>query len=132
MRDVRYVHQHFDRPAKFGWFTPHEWLLCAAAAVVTTVWWRYVSPFGFSGSATVAILLSAPLYISARLGDGRSGRNLRVRLRVTVAWWLRPERGRGGRSSMARGYVVTYRPDRTPSPRRAVHVEAPDFERLWQ
>lgn len=133
MSDVRYVHQHFDRPAKFGWFTPYEWMLCAIAAVVTAIWWRYLSPFEFSGTATVAILLNTPLYLSARLGDGRGGRRIRVRVRVAVAWWARPQRGRGGRSRSSRGYAVTSRPNVSP-PAKPRHRagEAPDFERLWR
>lgn len=132
MSDVRYVHQHFDRPARFGWFTPYEWTLCAVAALVTTAWWRYLSPFGFSTTATVAILLNTPLYLSARLGDGRGGRKLRVRLRVAVAWWARPERGRGGRSQRARGYAVVFPTPRSPRPPQPTKPrESPDFERLW-
>jgi hypothetical protein len=130
MSDVRYVHQHFDRPAKFGWFTPLEWGLVAVAAVVTTLWWRYLSPFAFSGTCTVAVLLNAPLYVYARLKDGRGARGLLVRLRVAWTWNTQPRSARAGRSRLARGHVIE--PAGSEAERPPTSLKAsPDFDALW-
>ena len=130
MSDVRYVHQHFDRPAKFGWFTPFEWALVALAGLTTTVWWRYVSPFGFSGTATTAIVLNAPLYVYAQLKDGRGARGLVVRLRVIWSWHTAPRRGRGGGASKARGYSVA--PGAiADADGRPPEISSPDLRALW-
>jgi hypothetical protein len=129
--DVRYVHQHFDRPARFGWFTPFEWALVAGAAVITTVWWRYLSPFGFSTTATVAVLVNSPLYVYARLKDGHGARGIVVRLRVAWGWRTRPRRARGGGSRRASGYVVAVSAEPkalAPPARRPI----PDFTELWR
>jgi hypothetical protein len=131
MSDVRYVHQHFDRAAKFGWFTPFEWALVAVAAVVTTVWWRYLSPFSFSGTSTVAVVVNAPLYVYAKLKDGRGARGLLVRLRVAWVWHTQPRRGRPGCSRTANGYAVVCPATDHEAPARAHPRPAPDFEALW-
>lgn len=132
MTDVRYVHQHFDRPAKFGWFTPLEWMLVAVAAVVTAVWWRYVSPFGFSGTATGAVLLSTPLYVYAQLNDGRGGRILRARTRVAVLHVVRPSRAVGGRAERPRGYAIASPPEQASGPEARRVTDTPDFPALWR
>jgi hypothetical protein len=129
--DVRYVHQHFDRPARFGWFTPFEWALVAAAAVITTVWWRYLSPFGFSTTATVAVLLNAPLYVYARMKDGRGARGFVVRVRIAWGWRTRPRRARGGGTRKAAGYLVTVSPIDRAAPAPAATRPIPDFNELW-
>lgn len=131
MSDVRYVHQHFDRSAKFGWFTPFEWALVAVAAVVTTIWWRYLSLFSFSGTSTVAVLLNAPLYVYARIKDGRGARGVLVRLRVAWNWRTQPRRGRAGQSRGPSGYAVL--PPRPQRPERGPEIPrpSPDFDALW-
>ena len=131
MSDVRYVHQHFDRPAKFGWFTPFEWALVAVAAVVTTIWWRYLSPFSFSGTSTVAVLLNAPLYVYARLKDGRGARGLMVRVRVAWTWRTHARRGRPGQSRAAAGYAVLEPSQEPAEATSSTPRPSPDFTELW-
>jgi hypothetical protein len=129
--EVRYVHQHFDRPAKFGWFTPLEWALAATAAVVTAVWWRYLSPFGFSGTATAAVVLNTPLYVYAQLRDRRGARTLALRIRVIWSWNTAPRAGRGGGAHPRGGYAVTEPPTRTGVREQARRSANPDLATLW-
>lgn len=132
MTDVRYVHQHFDRPARFGWFTAFEWLLVAVAAVVTAIWWRWLSWLDFSGTASVATLINLPLYAYARLKDDRGARGARTRLRVLWAWHAREHLARAGRASRDSGYVVEPARDDTPRNVSSTDRDRPTFEAFWR
>lgn len=132
MTDVRYVHQHFDRPARFGWFTAFEWLLVAVAAVITAAWWRWISWLDFSGTASVAVILNTPLYAYARLKDDHGARGARNRLRVHWSWRTRERRARGGRALAASGYCVEPAPADDPGEARGASGTMPTFEAFWR
>ena len=130
MSDVRYVHQHFDRPARFGWWTGFEWLLVGVAACMTLAWWRWISWLDFSGTASVAVFLNLPLYAYAQLrGDGH-GRQARRRLRVLLRWHGAPRRGVPVPSRTTAAFAVTA-PPADPSQSLDDVVEPPPFDRLW-
>lgn len=114
---ARPVYQHLDRRTKVGWFTLPEWGRLLGCAAVAYVWWKALSPFGFSGTACGVVIVFSPAIAAAYLREVYElglGHRLRGHVRLLVG----PRRYQPGSGRRVRGYALAADTRARTKPRR--------------